>query len=288
MRKNDQSKYSNDVEIGNTSPLDMSDNKNTPFSKVEDEKHDHQFMLQDLWTDIAQEEPPTYHGTTKFSGFQPNRSRFQSTQSGCRANVHISCCHYATLVFTTICLGVIIFFYTTAALLRADPLVVISQLHMIPSEQSCVNAKPSVGVSLDIDPYPVITTGSDQNVNLTRITAYKTLTETSTIFSTLLSTVTINTCADVCPANQSRPTVRIATTTFNSPILQVSTVILTPLLQTPSTVTVTSTQSGCVTPTTSVQTTTVVTTEKSSSPTVKQSTRYFTGPNLVGSILNGS
>ncbi len=202
--------------------------------------------------------------------------------------MHISYCHYATLVFTIICLGVIIIFYTTAALHRADPLVVISEFNMAPSEQSCVVTKPSAGISIDIEPHFIITGSSDQSVNLTTITDYKTLTETSTTLSTVLSTVTVNTCTDLSPAAQSRTTVGIATTTFISPILQVSTIILTPSSQAPSTATVTSIQSGCASPTTSVQTTTVVTTEKFSSSTIKQSTRHFTGPNLVGSILNGS
>jgi hypothetical protein len=283
MGKNDHSKYSNDVEIGNQLPQDTSDSKNRPFSKMEDEKHDDQFTLPDVWTDIAQVEPPTYHGTTESPEIRPNESNFQSTQSGCKADVHISYCHYAALIFTIICLGVTIIFYTTAALHRADPLVVISELHMKPSEQSCIDTKPSAGISIDI-----ITGSSDQDAHLTTITDYKTLTETSTTLSTLLSTVTINTCANLSPATQNLTTVRIATTTFISPILQVSTVILTPSSQAPSTVTVTSTQPCCVAPTPSVHTTTVVTTENPSPPKMKPSTRHFTGPNLVGSILNGS
>ena len=285
MAKNDHSEYSNDVEIGKPSPLDMNDSKDEPFSKMEDEEHGRQFTSQDVWTDIAQEEPPTYHRTTESPEIRPNSSNFQFTQSGCRGDMHISYCHYATLIFTIICFGVIIIFYTTAALHRADPLVVISGLHMTPSRQSCVDTTASAGISMpaiNIEPHFVIAGSSDQIANLTTITNYKTLTETSTTLSTLLSTVTINTCADLPPAAQCQNTVTTATTTFISPILQLSTVMVTPSSQAPSTVTATST------PTTSAQTTTEVTTEKFSPPAVKHSTRYFTGPNLVGSILNGS
>src|SRR6266480_3058230 len=132
---------------------------------MDDEKHDHRFTSQDVWTDIAKEEPPIYRRTTEFPEIRRNESNFQSTRSRCGADVHISYCHYATLVFTIICLGVIIIFYTTAALHRADPLVVISEFNMAPSEQSCVVTKPSAGISMpaiNIEPHFVIAGSSDQ------------------------------------------------------------------------------------------------------------------------------
>jgi hypothetical protein len=290
MGKSDHSEYSNDVEIGKLPPLDMNESNDRPFSKMKEEERDHQFTSQDVWTNIAQEEPPTYRRTTESPELRPNSSNSQSIQSGYRSDMHVSYCHYATLIFTIICLCVIIIFYTTAALHRTDPLVLISGLHMTPSRQSCVDTRPSAGISMpaiNIEPHFVIAGSSDQSANLSTITNYKTLTETSTTISTLLSTVTINTFADFSPAAQCQSTVTTATTTFISPILQISTVMLTPSSQAPTTVTVTSTWSGCAAFTTSAQTITEATTERSPPPTIQHSTRYFTGPNLVGSILNG-
>ena len=142
--------------------------------------------------------------------------------------------------------------------------------------------------AINIEPHFVIAGGSSETTNSTTITVYKTLTETCTILSTLMTTATINTCADLSPAIQVQTIFSKATTTFISSILQLSTVTLMSPSQARSMVTVTRIQSGCATPATSAQTTTVVTIESPSAPAITPSTRYFTGPNLVGSILNAS
>jgi hypothetical protein len=294
MAKQFSSTYGDDIELGESSStagrdsakMERSSSSPPEASKSEEKGNAKEAQASpcvDVWSEIANEYPPTYQD--QLAVYQSQLSPFmdppQLTQ--CPGDMHISYNHYAALILF---IGFFILFCIAMLLYRAEPAVVINGLSTV-----AASACPTTAPQINVEPHFFAGSGEGGAANMTTITVYQTFTETTTAISTVFSTIeTTSTQTQGFPATvQGNSSTSAASATLVSTITQFSTVTLTPSLQTPSTVIVTSTKNDCssISSAPPPPATTLTTTVKAQEPSIKPSTRYFTGPNKVGSIIGG-
>jgi len=233
----------------------------------------------DIEASVVNEDPPTYQAGSVTHLDRPKTVDMPRRLRSCSGVTHVSYCHYTSLVFTILCLGILLIFCTMTLLYQTAPAVVLAGLpQVLSSMYSGTIAQPQI----NIEQHFIIGDEERNASNTTTTTVYETVTETiitiSTILNSASSTLQLSTLSAQSPSTTATAISILTTSEASSYTLMTS-------LQIAGTVTVTSMLSGNLS--TPPSTTIVTTSEPVETVAVQPSTRYFTGPNKVGSILGG-
>ena len=138
----------------------------------------------DVEASVVNEDPPTYQVGSVTHLDLPATVNLPRRLRSCSGVMHVSYCHYASLVFTILCLGILLSFCMMALMYQAAPAVVLAGLPQVLCPMySGTTAQPRI----NIEQHFIIGDEERNASNTTTTTVYETVTETITAISTTLN-----------------------------------------------------------------------------------------------------